>query len=380
MNIEYFKYCKTDRQKEVLEAVIENGSYGKAAKALNCSKSSVTDVITSIKKNATKMGYSPEHGMTNAVPEGYILKGISTLHAADGSIKQQWVKASADMEYQKKVFLDSIEALKETVVRPKLTEVYHTGNDLLNLYTITDYHLGMMAYGEESGEDWNTAKSEEVLYSTLDNMIKMAYPARTSVLNLQGDFLHTDGLEALTPMNKHLLDTDVRFPNLIKIAVRAIKLMVSMLTEKSERVILLIAQGNHDLSSSQWLQSLFEMYYEDCPNVEVIVSPNPYYCIEHGKTMLVFHHGHRADTTKMAQIIPGMFPKEWGNTEYRYAHMGHRHHKLIKEGFGLIVEQHQTISPKDAYSSHGGYIAERGANVITYHPEKGELARVTIRP
>ena len=54
--------------------------------------------------------------------------------------------------------------------------------------------------------------------------------------------------------------------------------------------------------------------------------------------------------------------------------------KVIKENFGLIVEQHQTLAPKDAYSAHGGYIAERGANAITYSKDHGEVSRVTVRP
>jgi hypothetical protein len=28
-------------------------------------------------------------------------------------------------------------------------------DDLCNLYTFTDYHLGMLAWGEEGGDDWD---------------------------------------------------------------------------------------------------------------------------------------------------------------------------------------------------------------------------------
>ena len=211
-------------------------------------------------------------------------------------------------------------------------------------------------------------------------MVDQSAPAAIGVLNLQGDFLHTDMMEAVTPTNHHSLDTDVRFPQLIEVAVRSIKYAVDKMLTKHPKVVLLIAQGNHDIASTHWLQMLFKMYYENTPEVNVVVSPNPYYCIEFGKTMLVVHHGHKADVGKMSSSVAGLFHKAWGNTEYRYAHMGHRHHKVIKENFGLIVEQHQTLAPKDAYSAHGGYIAERGANVITYSKDHGEVSRVTVRP
>ena len=35
---------------------------------------------------------------------------------------------------------------------------------------------------------------------------------------------------------------------------------------------------------------------------------------------------------------------------------------------------------KDAHSTRGGYISNRGASVISYHKKYGEVSRCTIRP
>ena len=377
------QFCETDRQKEIIKSIIEHGSQRKAAAALNISKGTVSGILKTVTRNAERRGYVPDSDMTKPAPSGYIVKGTSTLYDADGNIKQQWVKTQADLEAQNQLFLAAIEEISSGIPRYAQEEKASLTDDnsnYMNLYTLTDYHLGMMAWGLESGVDWNTKISEETFYKSIGRMVDQSAPAAIGVLNLQGDFLHTDMMEAVTPTNHHSLDTDVRFPQLIEVAVRSIKYAADKMLNKHPKVVLLIAQGNHDIASTHWLQMLFKMYYENTPEVNVVVSPNPYYCIEFGKTMLVVHHGHKADVGKMSSSVAGLFPKAWGNTEYRYAHMGHRHHKVIKENFGLIVEQHQTLAPKDAYSAHGGYIAERGANVITYSKDHGEVSRVTVRP
>lgn len=60
--------------------------------------------------------------------------------------------------------------------------------------------------------------------------------------------------------------------------------------------------------------------------------------------------------------------------------MGHLHHVESKEDQLMIVEQHPTIAAKDAHATRGGYIAQRGASVITYSKSAGEVSRSTIRP
>jgi len=59
--------------------------------------------------------------------------------------------------------------------------------------------------------------------------------------------------------------------------------------------------------------------------------------------------------------------------------MGDKHHRRVVENLGIIVEQHQTLIPNDAYSSSHGWTSESGTNVIIYSRETGELSRMTFR-
>jgi DNA repair exonuclease SbcCD nuclease subunit len=150
--------------------------------------------------------------------------------------------------------------------------------------------------------------------------------------------------------------------------------------ENHAKVIVLMAEGNHDMASSVWLRHLFGLLYENEPRVDVMDSELPYYVHTHGETMLAFHHGHLKKNDQLPLLFAAQYPKEWGNTTKRYCHTGHRHHVEEKEHSGMMVIQHATIAARDAYAARGGWIAERKIKAITYHKEYGETSTVTCTP
>jgi hypothetical protein len=46
----------------------------------------------------------------------------------------------------------------------------------------------------------------------------------------------------------------------------------------------------------------------------------------------------------------------------------------------MTVEQHRTMAAKDAYAARGGWMAGRGAPVITYSNRFGEVGRQVYTP
>jgi hypothetical protein len=78
--------------------------------------------------------------------------------------------------------------------------------------------------------------------------------------------------------------------------------------------------------------------------------------------------------------MTGEFRELYGRTKYSHCHVGHLHHKTSKECNLMEVEQHQTLAPRDAYSSRHGYNSHKGAKIITYHKKYGLQSEITIRP
>jgi hypothetical protein len=373
-----FEYA-TPRQREVLEAVNVHGSAKAASIALGINQGAASDAYNAVKKKAARHGYAPQHDFTRPVPEGYVAKGVSTYYNSEGKPSGQWVKASLSHEALVEAMKEAVEGFKEQIdpVSPIIAPAA-SDEHLCNLYTFTDYHLGMLAWHKEGGSDWNISIAEQTIIAALQQMIEQSPKAHTAVINIQGDFLHTDGKTPVTPASKHVLDADSRFPKIRKSAIRVIRSMVAMSLLRHQDVHLVIAEGNHDEESAGWLADLFSVHYEEEPRVTVNDSVLPFYVFEWGNTMLGIHHGHKVKNESLPLLFAAQFPQEWGRTTRREIHCGHRHHRDEKEYNGVTVVQHPTLAARDAYAARGGWIADRAAWAITYHKRFGAVGRVMI--
>lgn len=370
------------RQLEYLEAVDKHGSINKAAAALGVGRTTIQDSLKSLRRKAAASGFSPEHDMTRTVPEGYLVRGVSSLYDKDGKLSAQWVKSSIDQQRQAEMQKAAYAAMAEELPRlGVLAPVTSTQTNLCTVYTLTDSHVGMLAWHEEGGADWDLKIAEATLVGCFERMVASSPAAQQCVIAQLGDFLHHDSAVApVTPSHGHILDVDGRMPKMVKVAIRVLRRLIDIALQKHEKVILLLAEGNHDISSSVWLRAMFQALYELEPRIEVIDSALPYYTHQHGETMLAWHHGHLSKNEALPILFASQFPKIWGNTTKRYAHTGHRHHAHEKEHSGMTVIQHPTLAARDAYAARGGWMAERTATAITYHSKYGQVARTTVIP
>ena len=369
----------TIRQWEYYTKSCELGSNRKTAEFYNVASSAVDGAIRSLKRKAATQGYSPSHDMTRVAPEPFVVRGVSTYYDKEGKASGQWVKTRLDDSKFQELLLEAVEAMKEDIPKVSMMMPPPLGNSsLLNCYVVTDYHLGMLAWHEECGEDWDLKLGEELIIKWFAQAILQSPNADTAVFAQLSDFLHFDGMDAVTPASKHLLDVDSRFSKLVRSSIRILRTIIDMLLQKHQKLHIIMADANHDPVSQIWLREWFSVMYENEPRVSVDRSPNPYNAYEFGKTALFFHHGHKRKVTNVSEVFAGQFREMFGRTKYAYAHTGHLHHLDVKENNLMIVEQHRTLAPADAYSARGGWLTGRDAKVITYSKQFGEVSRLTI--
>lgn len=358
-----------------------------AAAALGISRTTFQNRLrTARAREEGDTGFGPGGIGTGPERDGldpYVVKGVSTYFNADGEQRGQWVKTKIDDQRRAEAIRKAIEdrAARITPLAPVPLEKPHLlSNKLLNLVTITDYHIGMLAWHREGGDDWDVKIARETFRQCFGGMLALMPEAETCVINQLGDFLHTDGLVPVTPAHGNVLDADSRFQKMASIATDLLEELVLLALERHARVHVVLAEGNHDESSSAWLRIMFRRIFRDEPRVTVDDSPLPYYAYQHGKTMLAFHHGHKLKPTELPSLFAAEFSKMWGDTVKRYCHTGHQHHVDEKEGRGMTTLQHPTLAARDAYAARGGWIAERKAVGITYHADTGEAGRTIITP
>ena len=368
-----------DRQKEIIQAINEYGGIRPAARALQLHHTTVADSIRIVRRKAAISGYAPDNDMVRVVPDPFIVRGISTYYNAEGKASGQWVKSRIEDTKLQEMMRQAIDAMKEDIPRLSALPAPPLSNDnLLNCYVITDYHLGMLSWDEETGENWDVAIAEKLVIKWMEQAIAQSPNADTAVFAQLSDFLHFDGMDAVTPASKHLLDVDTRFAKLVRSAIRVLRTVIDMLLAKHQKLHIIMADANHDPVSQIWLREWFSVLYENEPRVTVDKSPNPYNAYEFGNVALFFHHGHKRKVANVSEVFAGQFREMFGRTKYAYAHMGHYHSIDIKENNLMIVEQHRTLAPGDAYSARGGWLSGRDAKVISYDRRYGEVSRLTI--
>lgn len=330
------------------------------------------------KKKAEFIQQKPERGGVFELPAGQKVKGVSALVSEDGREIIKWIKTGEDREEQIALMRAAIEALKDELprVEPVAGPAFSI-DDLLNQYTITDHHLGALAWNEETGAgDYDLQIGERLIIDWFAQAIRQSPPARRAVFAQLGDFLHYDSFKSITPEHGHHLDSDSRYPKMVRAAIRIMRTIIRMLLEKHEEVYVIMCDANHDPAGEVWLREMLAAFYETEPRVTVDTNPGTYSVIEHGDVSLFYHHGHRRGTKNVDSLLVGKFREIYGRTRYSYAHTGHRHQDELKTTDLMKVEQHETLAAPDAYGSN--WLSGRSAKVITYHKQFGEDGRVIL--
>jgi hypothetical protein len=320
-----------------------------------------------------------------AIPPTHLL-GKITYQVADGKVERMWPRVTPDDNMRAAAMREMVAAMANELPRAEPVNTHQIGSaDKCNQFTVTDYHFGMMAWGEETGGADTDLKLQEVLWCKWwSYAVRHAPEADTAILAQLGDLLHFDGMKSITPAHGHVLDSDSRFSKIVRTVIRCMRFAVRELLKTHRHVHLIFSDANHDEASEVWLRELFAMHFEDEPRVTVDRSPGSYNVFEWGLTSLFYHHGHKkrskgpqgVDTTWV-----GRFREVFGRTRFSYGHTGHLHSDdMFSSNTGIKVERHETLAAPSSYEANAGYNSGRSAKVITYSKRFGQCGRLTITP
>ena len=411
----------TEKEWDYYLAYRELGTHDLAAAKCNVTRRAVGEALARLFSRAARQGYAPDRDLTHKVPDGLTLAGTSIRYGRDGQIDQYWNKTkvqgldpedAAKLPDPKKITKISthysqdgrvtqqwVSEKPEDIAREALWREFAKGladplprheptpgpdfasGELLACYPVGDHHLGMLAWGEETGsESYDIKISEQLLTGAIDYLVSATPPCETALLAFLGDLLHWDSFDAVTPTNRNLLDADGRYPKVVRAAIRTIRYMISAALRRHKKVHIIVEIGNHDLSSSIFLMECLANVYEDEPRVTVDTSPSHFHYFEWGKTLIGTHHGHGAKPDKLPGIMAADRTEAWGRTKYRYWFTGHIHTKSAYDFPGVSVESFRVLPPVDAWAANHGYRPIRDMNAIVIHRDHGEMARHIVKP
>lgn len=376
---ELLQFCEP-QQRTVLEAMLREGSSTKAAAVLGRTPNSVKKIYERVKTKAAKRGWSPAHGMTKVVPPTHFVKGTSTLYDGDGKIALQWVKSEADRETMRKamqVFADELASQVKGKFKKGPKAPKHCNADIATHYKVGDQHLGLYAWGEETGdEDYDLERSTADIRGGLRYLIEASEPTAVGCLVNVGDFLHANDRKSQTPGSGNLLDTDTRHGKVARRAAHIMRDAIRCMLAKHQEVHVFNARGNHDPDSAVWLQIVLEAYFENEPRVKIARNDRKMLVWQFGDVVSFIYHGEK-NRTHQLEYITDKFREEIGNAKFCYVDNGHVHHKDAKELGPLKFEVWNPLCATDIYHADSLYGASRSMTSVTYHKRFGEVGRNT---
>ena len=367
----------TPRQLEYIEAIEKHGSMRKAANALGVARTAIQCSLNSLKRAAARQGHSPAHDMTKTVPDGYMVKGVSTYYGEDGKPRGQWVKSSVDKDRAQEVMREAVAVLAEEVrgLAPLSTAKPKVSRDLLAVYPMGDPHFGMYAWAKECGDDFDLKEARRLTLGAVDRLVEASPAADTALLLPLGDIFHANDQTNQTPAHKHQLDVDSRFVHVLQVGIETFRHAILRLLEKHSRVVVRFVSGNHDPQAVWALAFTIAAYFDNEPRVEVDLSPARHWFYRFGKVLIGATHGDQSKAEHLLGVMACDRAEDWGQTKHRHWYCGHVHHSSVKEFPGVTVETFRTLAAQDAYAAGHGYRAGRDMRCIVLHAEHGEVER-----
>jgi predicted DNA-binding protein YlxM (UPF0122 family) len=360
----------TPKQQEAYSLLAQGFSIGAIAKKLGIARSSVHDRI-----NGAKKYLEASEGIKDAMTKSG-LQDISQLHSG-------WLKTDEASLYfiQPKETtaqnLDNIidyvrDAMTDIDPAPIITKPNFSLKKMITIYPIADAHFGMR------GEGYDLDVARKRIRQGMEQCITGSLRAEECVILDVGDLTHADDTNYQTPRSKHPLDMDGSQYEALDAAIDTLCTCIEMAAQHHKRVRVRILRGNHNENS--YLAVMFALFerYRNEDRIDIERTPSDFFVYRFGKCMFAAHHGDKAKAERLVMHMAHEWAEDWGATKWRYYFTGHLHHAKLQDVGGVQVEQLRAVTGKDAYAASHGYVASPQMQAITYHEDKGEVARIKV--
>ena len=281
---------------------------------------------------------------------------------------------------------DYISAVKEAVSGVKWEKVKKTpksGN--LFVPCIFDLHLGKLAWGEETGEDYDSKIAVKRFRDALEDLIQKSkgYNIDRILFPIGNDIYNSDKAKPFpqTTNGTPQMD-DIRWQKLFRLGVQLITEAVIRLS-KVAPVDVVTVFSNHDHERVFYLGETLSAVFFNHKNVNVDNSPRVRKYYQWGECLIATAHGHNEKPDDLPLIMAQEAKEMWSSTFYREWLLGHLHHKQrkltqeSKDYRGVRVTYLTSPSASDAWHFERAFVgAIKGAEGYIYNKEEGAIGSV----
>lgn len=366
------KHC-AGLQAEKLDRIVECKGFLKADKAAGISTGKHSKALIDVLRKAAYQGYAPTYDMTKMVPQGYHVKGVSTLYDSDGEIKQQWVKSDKQKIEEEERLREYIEGMKENLPKyePRKKDKVKKRDDILPSIFIGDAHVGMRAHGKETKHhNFDTEIATAQLREAVDYLVEKAEPSTKGLLVDVGDYTHANGHNNTTFAGTPL-DVDTRHRSTLYEAAMTMRYMIDRMLTKVDELYVIIARGNHNDDVAPAIELMLAFSYENEPRVHILETQGYYHYFEYGKWLLGITHGDKQKAEALAGSMARDMAEAWGRTTHRMWCTGHFHKEAVKTLPGVKHKVFAALPPPDSWHSSHGFSGDGEMEMLTFRKAGG---------
>jgi hypothetical protein len=231
-----------------------------------------------------------------------------------------------------------------------------------------DAHIGMAAWGQETGEDYDLDIGMSRLYNAFQDLLDRAPQGSKILLILGNDLFHFDNLidgkggatHRGTPQ-----DVDSRWQ---KLFVRTCATVCEMIEDALENhdVDVVVVPGNHDTQTSYYCGEYVSAYFRNHEGFRIDNSPSQRKYYHFGNVNLGFTHGHEEKIKDLFRLMAEECNEYWSDTHWREWHRGHVHQEECSEDGTMRIRTMPAITGRDAWHDQKGYAGLAGARAFLW--------------
>jgi len=310
-------------------------------------------------------------------------------------VKARLEKSVMDVRERKvgEIFLDMIKNYKPPLpvleyIPSKLSD--DVENNLLEI-SIFDLHIGKLAWGGETFENYDTKIARERFLTSITKLLYRAGGFQYSriLFPIGNDFFNSDNLLNTTTKGTQQ-DEDLRWQKTFNIGVRLLVDAINLLKQMGVPVDVVVIPGNHDFERSYYMGKYLEAWFNNDPQIYINngASPRKYY--RFGNVLLGLTHGSEEKESSLPMLMATDIESKpmWSETKFHEWHLGHIHRKRnikyelnktreLNEDLGVTIRYLSSLTGTEEWHHKKGFVGStKAADAFVWNHEFGLVAHL----
>lgn len=264
-------------------------------------------------------------------------------------------------------------------------------NNLLEV-TLFDLHIGKLAWGGETGENYDTKIARQRFLDTIETLIHRAsgFAYSKIVFPIGSDFFNSDTIFNTTTKGTPQ-DEDLRWQKTFSVGVRLLVDAINMLKQTGVPIDVVVIPGNHDFERSYYMGEYLVAWFnnDQLVNINNGASPRKYY--RFGEVLLGYTHGSEEKESSLPLLMASDIESKpmWSETTYHEFHVGHIHRKrdvkyvsfdakrMTNEDLGVTVRYLSSLSGTEEWHHKKGFVgATKAGEAFIWNDKDGLVAHL----